>query len=155
MKIKIKAIALIICLLFSLSGCSLIDFFKAGGILFVNIKAEENINPSTNNIPSPVVLRVYQLKDKTIFNEANFLQLYHNDEDVLKNDLLSKRIITDLYPGNEKKITIPLMEGSQYIGVLVEYSNYRNAVNKEILPLYSSKGAKIDLHLDGIITTIE
>ncbi len=155
MKRKINAISLILLLLFSLSGCSLIDFFKAGGILFVNIKTEDNINPNANNIASPVVLRIYQLKDKTIFNESSFLQLYHNDEDVLKNELLSKRVITGLYPGNEKEITIPLMEGSQYIGVIVEFSNYRNAVNKGIIALYSSKGAKIDLHLDGLIMTIE
>lgn len=49
-----------------ISSCSIIDLFRTGGILLVNIRAEDNINPTINNQPAPVTLRIYQLKDNVI-----------------------------------------------------------------------------------------
>ncbi|MEI9698247.1 type VI secretion system lipoprotein TssJ [Moellerella wisconsensis] len=154
----IKKIKIIIILLVSglfISSCSLIDLFRTGGILLVSIRAEDNINPTINNQPAPVTLRIYQLKDNVIFDERNFIELYHKDDDLLKNDLLSKRIIPSIYPSSEKEITLPLIEGTQYIAIIVEFSNYRSSANKKKVRLYSSKGARVAIHLDGTVVSIK
>lgn len=152
---KIKIIIIVLVSGLFISSCSIIDLFRTGGILLVNIRAEDNINPTINNQPAPVTLRIYQLKDNVIFDERNFIELYHQDDDLLKNDLLSKRIIPSIYPSSEKEITLPLIEGTQHIAIIVEFSSYRSSANKKRVRLYSSKGARVAIHLDGTIVSIK
>ena len=57
----------------------------------MEIEAASDINPNSTNRPSPVVLRIYQLKGFKKFDRADFMSLYIDDENMLGSDLVSKQ----------------------------------------------------------------
>ena len=44
------------------------------------IEASTSVNPSLSKRPSPVQVRVYELKTPTAFNNADFVSLYQRDQ---------------------------------------------------------------------------
>ena len=49
----------------------------------LNVAAHGNVNPDDNGRPSPVVLRVYQLKDDAAFKDAEFFALFDKEQATL------------------------------------------------------------------------
>jgi type VI secretion system protein VasD len=70
--------------------------------LKLNLTASADVNPDAQNRPSPVVIRIYQLKDDAGFKGADFFVLYDKEEATLAAALVS-RVEFELAPG-EKKI---------------------------------------------------
>ena len=54
------------------------------------IQASAQINPSASKRPSPLLIRVYELKSVAAFNAADFMSLYQRDQAELGADLLAK-----------------------------------------------------------------
>ena len=73
------------------------------GSLAINIAASAGINPNTNNRPSPVVVRLYELKASAQFEAADFLSLYEKDQAVLGADIVTRDEFV-LAPGEKKTI---------------------------------------------------
>jgi len=57
--------------------------------LKLNITASADVNPDAQNRPSPVVIRIYQLKDDAAFKGADFFALYDKEEATLAAALVS------------------------------------------------------------------
>src|SRR6185503_596321 len=55
-----------------------------------SIQASAQINPSASKRPSPLLIRVYELKSVAAFNGADFMSLYQRDQTALGGDLLAK-----------------------------------------------------------------
>ena len=55
-----------------------------------SIQGASELNPSVNQRPSPVLLRVYELKSPTAFNQADFMALYQADQATLGADLVER-----------------------------------------------------------------
>ena len=49
----------------------------------MTISASASINPNSSSEPSPVVLRIYQLKSDSAFKAAEFSEMFYNDRKVL------------------------------------------------------------------------
>ncbi len=49
----------------------------------VTLAASDQINPNSAHQPSPVVVRVYELKSLDQFSAADFFQLYDTDQQYL------------------------------------------------------------------------
>jgi type VI secretion system protein VasD len=103
------------------------------------IEAAAGLNPSINNRPSPLVVRVYELKSPTAFNGADFMSLYQRDQAELGADLVGKEEFT-LQPGEKRalvKKTLPA--GVQFIGVLAAYRDLDRAQWRAVVPLQPGK----------------
>lgn len=83
-------------------------------------------NPSVDGAPSPVMLRLYQLKGETAFVNANFRQLWEEDEATLGPTLLGKTEMI-LEPGGVKRIEANLIEGTVIVAVTVGFRNFEEA----------------------------
>ena len=67
----------------------------------VELHAAPTLNPDDSGRPSPLRLRLYELKSVSAFNSADFNSLYQHDKDVLGGDLVSVEEI-QVQPGMQK-----------------------------------------------------
>ncbi|GAB6263679.1 type VI secretion system lipoprotein TssJ [Photobacterium sp. R1] len=132
------------------SGCSLWSEDLTAPQLVVNIRAASNINPNVDGKPSPVELRLYQLTDSQAFNQADFLQIYNDEQGVLKAELLLTRQLSSVLQGESRQEVLPLAAETKYIGVIAGFADYREAKNKVIYKPLVVSSAAINIDIDGI-----
>ncbi len=97
------------------SGCASDKSAKTTPIKFV-IQADQQVNPDASGQPSPVVVRIYELKSTTAFDQAAFFDLFDNDAKVLGSDLVAKREF-ELKPGDKVDFDRDTPVDTRYIGV--------------------------------------
>lgn len=130
----------LLAVLFVIAGCSS-SKSKVGGMLNLDTDlrltfvADETINPDDSKRPSPVFVRLYELKSPTKFNKADFIDLYERDEELLGGDMLGKQVLKPLAPGEERMEQLVLQGGTQYVAIYAEFSQYRGAIYKVIFPV--------------------
>jgi type VI secretion system protein VasD len=85
-----------------------------------SIEGSAQLNPSVNKRPSPLVLRVYELKNATAFNSADFVALYERDKAELAPEVkfigvmgafrdlerAQWRSVVAVLPGQKQRVTI-------------------------------------------------
>lgn len=112
-----------------------------GGVLdldtdyLLEFKVDADINPDDNNTPSPLFIRMYELKSDKMFSKANFLDLYEKDKEILGADMLEVHEIKRLTPGGDYQNKFVLNEEAKYVGLYAEFLQYKDADFKLIIPV--------------------
>ncbi|MBZ7462868.1 type VI secretion system lipoprotein TssJ [Klebsiella michiganensis] len=137
-------------LAFSLVGCgvtqSITDgtksvytavFYKKIKVLHLDFTAREALNTDSresNSLSEPVVVRVYQLKDRKTFDKTVYQQLLKNGDTILKADLLATRDVV-IKPGGDANLDMPMEEGAQFVAVagLFRHPDMVNNTWKQVL----------------------
>lgn len=91
-------------------------FYKQVRTLHLDIRARAALNTREDGIPLPVVLRIYQLKDRKAFDSADYPALFAGDGQVVNADLLAEKDIR-LKPGEAAQVDMPMEETAQYVAV--------------------------------------
>ena len=97
-------------------------------LVSVSIRATADLNPTADGRPSPLLLRVYQLRDAATFNSAGFFPLYEQDDATLGAELAGREELV-VQPG--QAITLDLGEvaaGTRYIALFAAYRNLEQAL---------------------------
>jgi len=81
------------------------------------VDTSKQLNQGDSGIALPLVVRVYQLKNKDRMEQADFQSLWKNDQDVLGDDLVDRREFT-LHPNSKKLIEIDRIEGAEYVAIM-------------------------------------
>lgn len=118
---------------FSLTGCGVTQsftdgtksafsaiFYKKIKILHLDFTAREALNTDSresNSLSEPVVVRVYQLKDRKTFDKTVYQQLLREGDIILKADLLTSRDVV-VKPGGDANLDMPMEEGAQFVAVV-------------------------------------
>ncbi|MFP5350924.1 MAG: type VI secretion system lipoprotein TssJ [Gammaproteobacteria bacterium] len=124
------------------AGCSSLNS-KVGGALNLDTDvtltfiASKNINPDESGRPSPLFVRVYELKSARQFERANFIDLYERETQVLGAELLGKQTLKPLKPGDERKDKFVINPEANYVGLVAEFLQYKNAKFKVVIPVAS------------------
>ena len=95
------------------------------GLRFI-VSADDLINPNPESQPAPVVLRIYELKSLTAFDQATFFQLLDNDTAVLGPDMVAKREI-EIKPGERQGFDRNTPVDTHYIGVVAGFREMDSA----------------------------
>ena len=90
------------------------------------VVASPQVNPSASRRPSPILVRVYELKSAAAFNGADFMSLYQRDQASLAADMLAKEEFT-LSPGESKAFAKTLAPDTRFIGVVAAYRDLEHA----------------------------
>ncbi|MDA7746080.1 type VI secretion system lipoprotein TssJ [Psychromonas sp.] len=143
-----------------LSGCSTANT-KVGSLLDLDTDfaltfiADSDVNPDDSNVPSPVIIRMYELKSTKLFENANFIDLYERDSEVLGKSMITKQSLKALQPNNTNTSEFVLSKEAQYIGLYVEFLQYENAKYKVIIPIAQtnvvSSSATVELSGNRIV----
>ncbi len=91
------------------------------------ITASPSINPDINGRPSPVVVRVYQLKAQTAFSVADYFTLTEREQEALGGDLLFRESFV-IRPGETRRWerTYSAM-GGRGLGIVVGYRDIEHS----------------------------
>ncbi|WP_245825482.1 type VI secretion system lipoprotein TssJ [Pseudocolwellia agarivorans] len=88
----------------------------------LTFNVSEDINPDKSGRASPVVVKVFELSSRTIFDTQDFFTLYESPEKILGPDLLKKDEL-ELQPEQLKEHKMVLNKNTRYIGFVVAYRN--------------------------------
>lgn len=116
----------------------------------VNISIAKEVNPYRSNSSSPVTIRVYQLSNIQKFNEAEFIDLYYDDADILSNDLLSRRVLPIYLPNATYSVKLDINKNTKFIAVLAEFANFKDSKAKAEIKLPSTNEAQININVAGL-----
>lgn len=99
----------------------------------MSITASSSINPNSSSEPSPVVLRIYQLKSDSAFKAAEFSELFYGDRKVLGADLLGQKEY-NVKPGDKLTYDDTVSPETRYIGVVAGFRDIDNATWRAVEP---------------------
>jgi type VI secretion system protein VasD len=106
---------------------------------------DSNINPDENKRSSPVFVRLYELKSPTVFQKADFIDLYERDAVILGADFVNKQVLKPLPPGVNRTDNFVLKNGATTIGLYVEFSQYRGSNYKVSFPIVEHSISKNEI----------
>lgn len=95
-------------------------------LLKLSLSVSADVNPDAQNRPSPIVLRIYQLKDDAAFKDADFFALYDKEQATLAAALVS-RVEFEVAPGEQRTVDYQLSPDARFVGVAAAYRDIRNA----------------------------
>ena len=67
-------------------------------VAVISMHAQPDVNPGPDGRPSPIVLRLYQLKADAAFGNSDYFPLFDDEKKVLGGDLVSREE-KELFPG--------------------------------------------------------
>lgn len=116
-----------------LGGCAGTPTVKTTSLEF-GIEADQEININTNGEPSPVVLRVYELKTKSAFEQASFFELLDGDSAKLGADLVAKREF-EVKPGEKSSFKRDSPIDAKHIGVIAGFREIETAQWRAVIDI--------------------
>jgi type VI secretion system protein VasD len=103
-----------------------------------SVSAAANVNPSVSQRPSPLVIRLYELKTASAFNNADFVSLYQRDQAELGGDLVAREEVV-LNPGESRPIRRVAAPETRFIGVLAGYRDLDRAKWRTVVPVQPAR----------------
>ncbi|MBT9527644.1 MAG: type VI secretion system lipoprotein TssJ [Rhizobacter sp.] len=131
----------------SLSGCAMFGGGKT--TLDAKVVASAQVNPDARKRPSPVVVRVFELKAPTLFEQADFVSLFEKDQAVLGAEMISREEFV-LRPGETKPLVKPLSPDTKFIGVMVAFRELERARWRAVVPVAAGKKNVVAIDLADI-----
>ncbi len=101
-----------------------------------------DVNPTPDNQPAPLALRVYQLTSSANFNAAEFFPLYNADAATLKADLAHRQDFL-LAPGQTQTLTIKPDITVKSIAILAAYRDFQHATWRAATDIEANKTTDI------------
>jgi type VI secretion system protein VasD len=118
-----------------------------------SVEASPTINPSASQRPSPLMVRVYELKSPTAFNAADFMSLYQRDQAELGTELVAREELT-LAPGETRPWSKTLAPDTRYIGVVAAFRDLEHARWRSIAVVEPGQSKKVVIRADALAVTV-
>jgi type VI secretion system protein VasD len=99
----------------------------------MTLAASADTNPDANGRPSPIVVRVFQLKTDAAFKGADFFALFDDDQKVLGPELITRDEYV-LNPSEKKTIDVVVSRDARFVGALAAFRDIRNAQWRGLVP---------------------
>ncbi|UVJ45970.1 type VI secretion system lipoprotein TssJ [Pseudomonas sp. LS1212] len=137
-----------------LAGCSSLSPYSTMTKLNIKLTASDQLNPDLNGRPSPIVVRLIELKHPVAFESADFFSLYERAKESLAPDMVASEEL-ELRPGETVELKLSVEEGSRYVGVLAAYRDLSETQWRYVVQLTPVELTEADLTLDqaGICTS--
>jgi type VI secretion system protein VasD len=122
-------------------------------IAALTMTAAADVNPDASGAAAPVAVRVYQLASTAAFEQADFFQLYNNDQAVLGADLLGRDEVT-ITPGGTQQLVKELKPGVTAIGVVAAFRDIQHANWRAMAVPAANKTTAITVTIQGLNVTV-
>jgi type VI secretion system protein VasD len=138
------------------SGPSLpkIVFTPPPARLATTVTATPQVNPDARKRPSPVLVRVYELKADTAFVNADFMSLYQGDSTTLAADIVYREEFM-LQPGETRKLDRLLDDKSRFVAVVAAYRDIEKARWRAITPLAVGSSQQAKVTVDALAVSVD
>jgi len=149
---RFTCLALLAALL-SLAGCAALSPYSDMTKLDLTLNGSDELNPDLNGRPSPIVLRLIELKHPVAFETADFFSLYQRPKEALSPDMVVLEEL-ELRPGEQREMKLSVQPGSRYVGVLAAYRDLPESNWRVVIPLQEKErnSSVLTLNAQGIKT---
>lgn len=149
---RFTCLALLAALL-SLTGCAALSPYSDMTKLDLTLNGSDQLNPDLNGRPSPIVLRLIELKHPVAFETADFFSLYQRPKEALSPDMVVLEEL-ELRPGEQREMKLSVQPGSRYVGVLAAYRDLPESNWRVVIPLQEKErnSSVLTLNAQGIKT---
>ncbi|MBK6972080.1 MAG: type VI secretion system lipoprotein TssJ [Sterolibacteriaceae bacterium] len=143
---------LVLASLSAAAGCSSapkVPFFSPKPtIITATIDAAATVNPDANGRPSPIVMRMFELRSIAAFNNADFFSLWDREREVLSAEMTARDEF-QLRPGDQKKFERTLQPETRYVGVIAAFRDLDRAGWRATAPIIVNQNQPINIRLDA------
>ncbi|MCY1269768.1 type VI secretion lipoprotein [compost metagenome] len=143
---RLKSIALLALVLLT-SACSALSPYSKMTKLDLTLSASDQLNPDLDGRPSPIVVRLIELKNPVAFENADFFSLYERARESLAPDLVASEEL-ELRPGETRELKLSVNDGSRYVGVLAAYRDLPETRWRYVVTLAPVQLTRAELRLD-------
>jgi type VI secretion system protein VasD len=120
------------------------------------IVVSADANPDSSGRPSPVVVRLYQLRADGEFAAADFFAIYDKEKETLAQSLISRQEYV-LSPGETRELDLPVDAQARFLGILAAFRDIRaahwralsHAPEKKLTDLLRKGGVTISIAKDS------
>ena len=141
-------VLLFVCSLALLGGCA-----TGPKLLQGSLKAAPTTNPDARGRPSPIVLRVYELRALGAFNNADFFSLFEKEAETLGGELVGREEYI-LQPAETRPYQRQLQPDTKFIGVAAAFRDLENARWRSTSPVPASRAVAITVGIDARAVTM-
>ena len=114
-----------------------------------SVQAADDLNPSVSKRPSPLRLRVYELRSPTPFNQADFMALYQSDQVTLGPDMMGRDELV-MQPGETRPYAKVLAAETRFIGVFALYRDLEHATWRAVVPVVPGQAQQLLIRADSL-----
>ncbi len=139
---------LIILSLLFLYGCS-----PSPTVINATLNASPEVNPDLSGRASPVVVRVYELKNIGTFEAADFYSLFDDPEALLGSDLVNS-VQFHLNPGETQKYNHSTSPETNYFAVTVAFRKLDHAIWRDHMIIPVAKTTNLIIHMEKLSVSI-
>ena len=104
----------------------------------VTLNADSGTNPNVQGEPSPVVVRIYELKGVKAFNNASYFDLMDDEAKTLGAELIASREY-EMTPGKKQKYDRDISAEATHVGVIAGFRNIQSATWRDSIELKQEK----------------
>ncbi|MGE8453185.1 MAG: type VI secretion system lipoprotein TssJ, partial [Pseudomonadales bacterium] len=130
-----------------LTGCASMSPYSTLTKLNLKLSASDRLNPDLNGRPSPIVVRLMELKHPVAFENADFFSLYERARESLAPDLVASEEL-ELRPGESLDFKLRVEDGSRFVGVLAAYRDLPESQWRYVVQLTPQEVTEVGLILD-------
>jgi type VI secretion system protein VasD len=110
-----------------------------------SLQASADLNPDIRGRPSPLLLRIYELKSTSTFMNSDFYSLFDKDEQLLGADVQGREELSIL-PGETKNFERQLKADSKFIAVFGAYRDVERAGWRAVMPIAPAKTTQVTIN---------
>lgn len=118
-------------------------------VLELTLVAAPTLNPSASQRPSPLQLRLYELRSVASFAKGDFMALYQGDQALLAGDLVLREQYT-LLPGERQVIRRVLAAETRHLGFFAAYRDLERSLWRVQVEIKSGQLNRLELRADAL-----
>ncbi|MDJ0806357.1 MAG: type VI secretion system lipoprotein TssJ [Gammaproteobacteria bacterium] len=103
-------------------------------LLVAKFLTSSHLNPNADGAPSPVILRLYELKSAANFKSSDFFSLFDNESSVLAEELLARDELR-FNPNETRTLDRELDPATRYLAVLVAFRDLDHATWRAVVKI--------------------
>ncbi|MGW8392305.1 type VI secretion system lipoprotein TssJ [Pseudoduganella sp. HUAS MS19] len=115
-------------------------------LIKANVTVAGDVNPDARGRASPVVLRLFELKNLGAFQSADFFSLLERDKEALGSELLAREEFT-LRPGERKQFDRPLQADTRFVAVVAAFRDLEKSSWRAAIPVHASQTMPVSIKL--------
>ena len=106
-----------------------------------------NVNPDSSSRPSPVIVKIYEMRNDLAFRQGDFQTLFMEPMKVLGADLVAADELT-FVPGEARTVAYSPMPETRYVGILAAFRQMERARWRAALPVVPEEDNLIRIELN-------
>ncbi|MCQ8103569.1 type VI secretion system lipoprotein TssJ [Methylomonas sp. SURF-2] len=118
------------------------------------IETSTDLNADVNGNGAPVMLRIFELREQSNFNSADFFAIFNDEKATLAADLARKQELL-LQPGETKSLMLTPADDVQAIGLFAGFRQLDTAQWRTGLELKAHQTQNLQIRLKNNQLTVE